>query len=223
MPAMPMAESKPPMVVGIRQTNSATSTSTRHRAAGIGGEARDGDDREEEDERQAGEQDVERDLVRRLLPLRALDQGDHAVEEGRARLGGDAHLDPVGEHLRAAGDRRAVAAAFADDRRGLAGDRRFVDRGDALDDLAVGRDEVAGLDQHDVAACAAGSPAPSVHLVADDVGQPLGDGLGLGLAQGLGLRLAAAFGHRLGEVGEQHREPEPERDLDGEAQPAVRR
>ena len=53
-----------------------------------------------------------------------------------------------------------------------------------------------------------------------NVGQPLGDGLGLGLAQGRGLRLAAAFGDRLGEVGEQHREPEPEIDLEGKAQPA---
>ena len=101
--------------------------------------------------RQAGEQDVERDLVRRLLPLRALDQADHAVEEGRARRRGDPDLDPVGEHLRAAGDGRAVAAGLADHRRGLAGDRRLVDRGDALDHLAVGRDEVARLDQDDVA------------------------------------------------------------------------
>ncbi len=43
--------------------------------------------------RQAGEQDVERDLVGRLLPLGALDQRDHAVEEGLARAGGDAHRD----------------------------------------------------------------------------------------------------------------------------------
>ena len=57
-----------------------------HGAAGIGGEARDRRDREDEDDRHAGEQDVERDLVRRLLPLGALDQGDHAVEEGRALL-----------------------------------------------------------------------------------------------------------------------------------------
>ena len=106
--------------------------------------------------RQAGQQDVQRDLVRRLLPLGALDQRDHAVEEGRARRGGDPHLDPVGEDLRAAGDRRAVAAALADDRRGFAGDRRFVDRGDALDDLAVARDHLAGLDQHDIARCSVG-------------------------------------------------------------------
>ena len=41
MPAMPMADSSPPMVVGISVTNSATSTDDRDRAAGIGGEARD--------------------------------------------------------------------------------------------------------------------------------------------------------------------------------------
>ena len=37
-------------------------------------------------------------------------------------------------------------------------------------------------------------------------------------AQGVGRGLAAAFGDALGEVGEQHREPEPERDLEGEAE-----
>ena len=56
------------------------------------------------------EQDRERDLVRRLLPRRAFDQRDHAVEEGLAGVRGDADDEPVGEHLRAAGDRRAVAA-----------------------------------------------------------------------------------------------------------------
>jgi hypothetical protein len=30
---------------------------------------------------------VQRDLVRRLLPLRALDERDHPVEEGLARVG----------------------------------------------------------------------------------------------------------------------------------------
>jgi len=54
------------------------------RAAGIAGIARDGGDGEDEDDRHAGEQDVEGDLVGRLLALRTLDQRDHAVEEGRA-------------------------------------------------------------------------------------------------------------------------------------------
>ena len=68
-----------------------------------------------------------------------------------AALGGDADDDAVGEHLRPAGDRRAVASRLADHRRRLAGDRRLVDRGDALDDLAVGGDEVAGLAHDEVA------------------------------------------------------------------------
>ena len=52
---------------------------------------------------------------------------------------------------RAAGDRRAVAAALADDGRRLAGDRRLVHRGDPLDHLAVARDHLAGLDDDHVA------------------------------------------------------------------------
>ena len=52
----------------------------------------------------------------------------------------DAHDDPVGQHARAAGHRREVAAGLADDRRRFAGDRALVDRGDAFDDLAVERD-----------------------------------------------------------------------------------
>ncbi len=89
----------------------------------------------------------------------ALDQRDHAVEEGRALRRGDAHLDPVGDDLRAAGHGRAVAAALADDRRRFAGDGGFIDRGDALDDLAIARDEIAGLDQHDIAWLESRSPA----------------------------------------------------------------
>ncbi len=38
-----------------------------------------------------------------------------------------------------------------------------------------------------------------------------------GPAQRVRLRLAATFGHRFGEVGEQHREPQPDRDECGEA------
>ena len=48
----------------------------------------------------------------------------------------------------------------------------------------------------------------------------LGDRVGLGLAQRVGLRLAARFGHRFGEVREQHREPEPQGDLQLEADAA---
>jgi hypothetical protein len=63
----------------------------------------------EEDDGQCRQQDRQRDLVRRLLPLRRFDHGDHPVDEGLAGIDGDAHDQPVGEHARAAGDRREVA------------------------------------------------------------------------------------------------------------------
>ena len=40
--------------------------------------------------------------------------------------------------------------------------------------------------------------------------QALGLGFGPRAAQRVGLRLAAPFGHRLGEIGEQHGEPQPD-------------
>ena len=215
---MPIADSSPPIVVGIRQTSSETSTNTRLRRAGVDRERLQRDDREQEDDRQAGEQDVQRDLVRRLLPLGALDERDHAIEERVTGIRRDADLDPVRQHSRAAGDGRPIAAGLADDRRRFAGDRRLVHRRDAFDDLAVGRDELAGLD-HDHVALAQGG-------CRDDVGeacrrQPVGNGFGPRPAQRVGLRLAAPFGHRFGEVREQHRQPEPERDLEFEAEAAA--
>ena len=54
--------------------------------AGVDREGLQAHDREQEHDREPGEQDVERDLVRRLLALGALDERDHAVEEALARL-----------------------------------------------------------------------------------------------------------------------------------------
>ena len=125
-------------------------------------------------------------------------------------------IEPVGEDARAARHGAAIAAALADDGRALASDGALVDRRDALDDLAVARDEIAGLDDDEVALaelrCRTGLVAASRRA--------LGDLLGLdvlaGLAQRVGLRLAAPLGHRLGEVREEHREPQPERDREDE-------
>ena len=91
MPAMPMADSSPPMVVGIRQTSSATSTVTVTGVPWPGGlhavererQQRRAD--EQEDDGQRRQQDVQRDLVGRLLALGAFDHGDHAVEEASRR------------------------------------------------------------------------------------------------------------------------------------------
>ena len=179
--------------------------------------ARDRNRGEDEDDRHAGEQDVERDLVRCLLALGALDERNHAVEEGRALRCGDAHLEPVGDHQRAAGDGRAVAAGLANDRRRLTGDGRLIDRGDAFDHLAVGGDQIAGLDQDHLSWRKLarwnrhGEPSLLIH-------DELGFRLFAGLAQRCRLRLAASLGHGLGEIGEQHREPQPENDLEGEAE-----
>ena len=57
---------------------------------------------------------------------------------------------------------------------------------------------------------------PIVLLVARTRDQ-LGLGLGALPAQRIGLRLAAALGHGFGKVGEQHREPQPQNDLELEA------
>ena len=143
----------------------------------------------------------------RLLPVGALDEGDHAVEERLAGLGRDPHDDLVAQHPGAAGDRRTVAAGLADHRRRFAGDRRLVDRGDALDDVAVAGDDLAGDDDAQVADLRA--PTTPSRSIVPSGSLNVGDGVGAGLAQRGGLRLAAPFGHRLGEVGEQHGEPQP--------------
>ena len=124
----------------------------RLRGIRVDREGLQGDDRHQEDDGQAGQQDVQRDLVGCLLPLGAFDERDHPVQERLTRIGGHPHLDPVRQHAGAARHRRAVTARLADDRGRLAGDCRLVDRRDALEDLAVGRDELAGAHHHDIAA-----------------------------------------------------------------------
>ncbi len=120
-------------------------------------------------------------------------------------------------HLRAARDRRAVAAGLADHRRRLSGDRCLVDGGDALDHLAIGGDDVAGFDQHDVANLEAGARDELVvlgvrrasSLACVSVRCP---------PQRVCLRLAAALGYRFREVGKQHGDPQPQHDLEGEGE-----
>ena len=51
--------------------------------------------------------------------------------------------------------------ALANDGRGLAGDRQFIDRRDAFDDLAIAGNEIAGLDENDVADSRSSAETPS--------------------------------------------------------------
>ena len=84
-------------------------------------------------------------------PPRGGDQLAHLGEHAVAEVGGDLDLEPVGQDPRPADHGRAIAAALADDRGRLARDREFINLGHTLDHLAVGRDDVARLDQDHVA------------------------------------------------------------------------
>ena len=102
-----------------------------------------------------------------------------------------------------------VAARLAEHGRGLTGDGALVDGGHAFDDFAIGRNGLLGFDQEAV--------APAQAVCRDDV-EATGtatvlEALCLDFAtrrtQRRSLRLATALGHGLGEVREQHREPQP--------------
>ena len=108
--------------------------------AGINAERFQRDADEQKDERQRREQNRERDFVRRFLTTRAFDQRNHAVEKTVAFLHRDANDDAIAQHARAASDRAAVAAAFANDRRRFAGDGGFIDTGDSFNHIAVCRE-----------------------------------------------------------------------------------
>jgi len=110
MPAIPIAERSAPIVVGMSATSSAIRTVCE-------AERPQRHDRGDKGDGQAGEEDVECDLVRRLAPGRAFDERDHPVEERLPRLLCDLDHEPVGEELRTARDGRTVAARLTDHRR----------------------------------------------------------------------------------------------------------
>src|SRR5882672_3095628 len=62
----------------------------------------------------------------------------------------DADDDAIANDARSTGDRAAVTAALANDRRGFARYRRFIHTRDALDYLAVRRDDIARFTDHDI-------------------------------------------------------------------------
>ena len=171
-----------------------------------------GPNRDQEDDRQADQQDRQRDLIRGLLTLGAFDQRDHAIEKALTRLLRDAHLDRVGNDAGARRHCRTVAAGLADHRRAFARDRALVDRCDALDHLSIGGDQVAGLDQHQITffkqRCTDQPPGVA------DADQALGLKLRLGRAERCGLCAAPALGQRLGKGAEQYGQPQPHDQLD---------
>src|SRR5262249_52639621 len=123
----------------------------------------------------------------------------------------------VGEHARAAGDSATVAAGFADDRSGLAGDRGFVDAGYAFDDFSVARNKFTSDDHDDIATAEFGTGDDLRCAISSEF---IGLSFGARFTKGIRLRFAAAFGHGFGKIGEENREPEPQRDLKAEAEEA---
>ena len=214
MPAMPIALSSAPIVVGMSATSSAISvvieTSVSGEVARTGAASTTTARKISVRPASRMPSAISFGVLRRSAPST---RRDHPVEERLARLLRDLDDDAVGQDARAAGDRRAVAAGLADDRRGLAGDGRLVDGRDALDDRAVARDDLAGLDDDDVAAAQLGGGLLGA------VGQRARSSSCASRAARR-LRLAAALGDRLGEVAEHHREPQP--DGDGDREPARR-
>lgn len=89
-------------------------------------------------QRQRDEQQLESLLVGGLFACGRLDHGDHLIEKALTRLSGHPRYQPIGEHRRASGNRRPIAAALAHDRRRFAGNRAFVHACRPHDDLAVG-------------------------------------------------------------------------------------
>ena len=217
MPAMPMADSRPPIVVGMRHTSRATSSTIADVVAGEDAERPERDDGQQEDEGQAataGSRARSRSGVRcRLAPSTSAIIRSRNVSPGLAVMRID---ELVADELRAAGDRAAdVGARLLEDRRRLAGDRRLVDVADALDDVAVAGDRLALADDDDVALAQLGR----ADVLERPVGAPaVGDRLRPGPAQRRCLGPAARLGDGLGVGREQDREPQPDGDLDLEAE-----
>ena len=207
-----MALSKPPIVVGIRQTSSATRTGIENRCAGINAERLQCHAHEQKNERQRGEQNRQRDFVRRFLTTGAFDQRNHPVQKTAAFFHRDADDDAIAQHARAAGDRAAVAAALANHGRGFAGDGRFIHAGDSFDDVAVGRNDVARFANDEIAFL----QYRRGNFLFATVAQTPGHRFLSRPAQAGGLCLAAAFRNRLSEIGKEHCEPQPDRELRNE-------
>jgi hypothetical protein len=145
-------------------------------------------------EQVVGRQVYQLDLVRRL---------EHRVRH-RLLLAG------AGD----AGDDVVQALEVLDIHRGI-----DVDAGIAklLDDFSIAGNGLAGLDKHDVTSAQPAGGHDDAGCVPPRALELGRRGVSLCAAQARRLGLAAAFGERLGEVGEQHREPQPHRDGSVEA------
>ncbi len=212
MPAMPIAESSAPIVVGIRQTSramrmiSGCSCPSSRRAV-------ERCDRDQEHDRERGEQHGERDLVRRALAGGALDERDHPVDERVARLEvmrttirSDSTFVPPVTALRSPPDSRITGADSP-----VTADSSTLAT-PSITSPSLGITSPASQTTWSPSCRSAAAPAPR----AGGGIEPAALGAAADGAQRVGLRLAAALGDGLREVREEHGEPEPDGEEDRE-------
>ena len=215
MPAMPMAESRPPIVVGMRHTSRATSDtvstvvpaySPKGRMVTVA--MRNSSDMPASRMARA----ISLGVRCRWAPSTRAIMRSRKVSPGSAR---DADGQAVADERRATCDRAAdIGAGLLEDGRGFARDGGLVDEADALDDVAVTGDRLALLDDDDVALAKLGGPDILERAVGTAA---MGRGLRSRPPQGRGLRAAAGLRDGLRVGGEEDREPQPDSDLELEA------
>ena len=215
MPAMPMADSSPPIVVGMRHTSRAISAtvSTVVPAYWPNGRSVTVAIRKtmvSPASRMASA--ISLGVRWRLAPSTRAIIRSRKVSPGsvvtRTTMRSLTSVVPPVTEL------RMSVPGLLEDRRGLAGDRGLVDEPDALDDVAVTGDRLAFLDDDDVALAQLGRAdvleraVRAAAMRGRDRARPPQRG---------GLGATARLGDRLGIGREQDREPQPDRDLDREA------
>ena len=136
---------------------------------------------------------------------RSFDERDHPIEETLPGFGGDFHDDMVGQDAGAAGNSGMIAAGLPDNGSTLAGDGRFVDRGDPFHDFAVGRDDLSHLDEYKVIGAELGRGDDLARLGAEPM-EAERPGVLASRPQAIGLGLASCFGEGLGKIREENGE-----------------
>jgi len=93
---------------------------------GMPGHGPQGNHNDQKKQRKAGQEQGQRNFVRRALTNRAFHQGNHPVQERCSWAARDLHHDAVGEDYCTARDAGAVTAPFPDNRCTFARNCRFV-------------------------------------------------------------------------------------------------
>ena len=223
MPAIPIADNRPPMVVGIKQTSSATSTVS---VTGCPAPAAFTLKREKGRRVTVAKRKMIVSAASRMLSAISLGVfwrlAPSTIEIMRSRKVSPGSA-PTRTTIQSESTRVPATTALrsppalADDGCALSSDGSFVDRCHPLENLAVAGDVVARLDEHDIAFAKVGGRDDDGDAAVFWFVELLGRRVFARCTQSFGLCFAAPLGHRFGEVGEKDGEPEPKRDAENEA------